>query len=393
MILASLPLQAAQQPDITAEAALLMDYYSGEILFQLEAEKRRAPASTTKVMTAILALEYGRLEEEVTISSQAARVSGSSIWLSEGEVLTLEQLIWGLLLNSGNDAAHAIAEHLAGSVEDFALMMNEKARELGAYNTSFKNPHGLPQEGHLTTALDLALITRYAMSNELFCQMVNTRHYRIPWPGHEWDRFLHNSNKLLENYEPAIGVKTGWTTAAGRCLISAALRGDRRLIAVTLHSNRLYQDHIELLEYGFQNFQTRRLVAAGMRAGEMIIPGSREGLSLLAAHDFYLTLNSGHEKRVTRVLRWREDLSPSLKRGQPVAWMEIQVDGVQVGRVPLLAATDYSPSLIRYLWQRLWGQLFIFELTEVCLFGEDFTSERKTTEGNGQGRSSLQAQL
>ena len=203
---------AAEPPQVTARAAVVLDQATGRILFSKNAYEQLPMASTTKIMTAVLAIESGRLSETVTVSEQAALVEGSSVELEAGEEKTLEELLYGLILRSGNDAAVAIAEFLAGSVEEFAERMTERAHQLGAVHTKFMNPHGLDHEEHYTTAYDLALIAAHAMTLPKFREVAATAEKKISWPGRPYDRILRNQNKLLTMYEGAEGIKTGWTT-------------------------------------------------------------------------------------------------------------------------------------------------------------------------------------
>ena len=197
------------QGETSAKAACVMEMETGRVLFEYNARARLPMASTTKVMTALLAIENGDLSSEVTCSSNAFGVPGTSIYLAEGETLTLEQMLYGLMLASGNDAAVAIAEHIGGSVPQFVRMMNARAAELGAAGTHFSNPNGLPDDTHVTTAYDLARIARAAMGNEAFRRIVSTRSAQIPWAGRTYSRQLRNKNRLLETYPGATGVKTG----------------------------------------------------------------------------------------------------------------------------------------------------------------------------------------
>jgi len=194
---------------ISAKSAVLIDGASGRVLYEHNAYEKLPMASTTKIMTGLLACESGKLEKTVKASPFASGTEGSSLWLKIGEKLTLEELTYGLMLKSGNDAAVAIAEYLGGSIDAFALLMNKRAREIGAVNTNFVNPHGLDAEGHYTTAYDLALIARKAMKNDTFRKIVSTKTYSIPMEGEKWDRALKNHNKLLWRYEGCIGIKTG----------------------------------------------------------------------------------------------------------------------------------------------------------------------------------------
>lgn len=194
---------------ISAQSSVLIDGTSGRVLYEHNAYEKLPMASTTKIMTGLLACESGKLDETVKASPFASGTEGSSLWLKVGEKLTLEELTYGLMLKSGNDAAVAIAEYLGGSVDAFTLLMNKRGREIGAKNTNFMNPHGLDAEGHYTTAYDLALIAREAMKNKKFSEIVSTKTYSIPMEGEKWNRALKNHNKLLWQYEGCNGVKTG----------------------------------------------------------------------------------------------------------------------------------------------------------------------------------------
>ena len=245
------PLAEPSAPSVSAHSAVLIDAEYGTVLYAKDADTKHPMASTTKVMTALVALEQMAPDTQICISPEAIGTEGSSIYLVEGEQLTLEQLLYALLLESANDAAVAIAVGVAGSVEQFAELMNRKAADLGLTDTQFQNPHGLDAEGHYTTAYELALIARAALQNELILKMVSTRKTTIPHGGIDGVRLLVNHNKMLRLYEGSIGVKTGYTKKSGRCLISAAERDGVRLIAVTLNASDDWNDHTALLDYGF----------------------------------------------------------------------------------------------------------------------------------------------
>lgn len=247
----------------SALSAILIEAETGRVLYENNAHAPLPMASTTKIMTALLALERGRLEDMVTASRNAFGVPGTSIYLSEGEQLTLEEMLYGLMLSSGNDAAVAIAEHIGGSVENFCRMMTQRAESLNCENTVFQTPHGLPCENHHTTARDLALIAREAMKNETFRQIVSTQRASIPWEGHAYHRILNNKNRLLSSYPGALGVKTGYTKAAGRCLVFAAEREGMRLIGVVLNAPNWFEDAAEILDNGFKNWQMVTLLSEG----------------------------------------------------------------------------------------------------------------------------------
>lgn len=272
--------QVPPPPRLSARAAILMDWQTGQVLHAREALTRRPPASTTKILTALIALERGRLSDRVTISRRAAATPGSSMSLRAGEVYTLHDLLRGLLLRSGNDAAVAIAEHIAGSVEAFAALMNERARELGARQSRFLNPHGLHQPGHYSTAYDLAVITRHALAHPVFAELVRQREALVGEGAGA--RVLSNTNRLLWHLPGADGVKTGTTSAAGECLVASATRPDpetgveQKLIAVVLDADARWEDSAQLLNWGFEHFRLVPLAQPGDGLWEVPVRGGRE---------------------------------------------------------------------------------------------------------------------
>ena len=253
-------------PAVSAQGAILIDTKSGDTIFEINPRKRLPMASTTKIMTAIVAIESEfPLDQIIRITNEMTGAEGSSIYLYENEMFTLYDLIYALLLNSANDAAEAIAISVGGSIEKFADMMNEKVRELNLKDTNFINPHGLDGEMHYTTAYDLAKITAHALENEVFAEISGTQN-KIIYPKNSdgsnnqaGARYLRNHNKMLRIYKDAIGVKTGFTKRSGRCLVSAAERNDVRLVAVTLNASDDWNDHAEMLNYGFDNYQNIEL--------------------------------------------------------------------------------------------------------------------------------------
>ena len=251
------------KPVADAKSAILISADSGDIIYELNPHQRLPMASTTKIMTAIVAIESGvPLDKIIKITKQMTGAEGTSIYLYENERFTLLDLIYALLLNSANDAAEAIAIGVAGSIEKFAVMMNEKVRELNLKDTNFTNPHGLDNDMHYTSAYDLAKIAAYSLENETFYKIASEQ-TRIIYPKNEdgtdskaGARYLRNHNKMLRLYKDAIGVKTGFTKRSGRCLVSAAERNGTRLVAVTLSASNDWNDHIEMLNYGFANYHS-----------------------------------------------------------------------------------------------------------------------------------------
>ncbi|WP_254450400.1 D-alanyl-D-alanine carboxypeptidase family protein [Cohnella herbarum] len=262
----SVSANGGQLPAIRGEAAILIDARTGAVVYDNNGDKRMYPASITKIVTGILALEDSNLADIVKVSKEARNEEGTRVFLAEGEEVPMEKLVYGLLVNSGNDAATAIAEHMDGSKEQFANRMNAFVKEkLGLTQTNFTNPHGLPDSNHYTTARDMAIIAKYAMENETFRTIVSTRNK--PWVGKEWVSELVNHNKLLSSYEGATGIKNGYTNASGFTLVSSAQRGDTELIGVILKSSssdEIYSDMAALLDYGFERVETIKIMDEGV---------------------------------------------------------------------------------------------------------------------------------
>ena len=248
-------------PNLTATSAIVIEAKTGRILYQREADKKMFPASTTKMMTLIMALEYGKLDEIVTVSNNAAGTEGSSLYLEAGEKMPLGELLYGMMMLSGNDSAVAIGEHVDGNAGTFATHMTNRAKELGAENTNFVNPNGLPDDNHYTTAHDLAILTAHGYTLDKFEDIVSSKEKTFQWV-HDPNHLLRNENQMLWLYEGGNGVKTGYTKAAGRCLVSSSKRNGVHLIAVVLDSIYLWNDSIMLLDYGFSQVESGTIVKA-----------------------------------------------------------------------------------------------------------------------------------
>lgn len=328
----------AASPDglnIMADSAILVDAQTGQILYAKNPHVRRPIASTTKIMTALLALEISDLKRVITVSPRAAREEGSSLHLGAGEKLTLEQLLYGALIRSGNDACVAIAEGVAGSEAAFVGLMNNKAQWMGARHTTFKNTNGMPAQGHLSTAYDLALITRHAFLNKNFNKIVSTRTKEIPGPGAK-ARVLSNTNKMLWGYEGSDGVKTGTTAAAGRCLVASATRSGQRLISVVLHSDDRYSDSIALLNYGFNNFEKKMVLSRGEKAKMVgILEGQVLETPAFPLRDVQVLVPAKRPGAVKTIITLPENLKAPVKAGAPVGTILAVVDGNKVAEVPL----------------------------------------------------------
>ena len=251
---------------VSARSAVLMDERTGRVIFDVNAHEKSRIASITKIMTAILAIESGKLDETVTISQNAFGTEGSSLFLKEGEKIKLEDLVYGLMLRSGNDAAIAIAEKVGGSVDGFVWLMNQKAEEIGMKDTHFSNPHGLDNtKDHYSTAYDMALLTRYAMQNETYKKIAGTKVHRAPNLTENWDYVWRNKNKLLTQlYEYCTGGKTGYTKLAKRTLVSTATKNEHDLIAVTINAPDDWNDHIKMFESAFDAYKPITILAKGV---------------------------------------------------------------------------------------------------------------------------------
>ncbi len=335
---------------LSAQKAVLLDAATGRVLFAKQCESQSLIASTTKIMTALVVCEQCNVLDRVRIPKEAVGVEGSSMYLREGEVLTVQELLYGLMLRSGNDAAVALAIYCGGTVEGFAQLMNDKARALGLENTHFENPHGLDSPAHYSTALDLAKLAAYAMENPIFAKTVSTKSVTCG------ERVLQNHNKLLWRVEGADGVKTGYTKAAGRILVSSAKRNGRRLIAVTINAPQDWADHADLLEKGFADFRMRRLVTAGQILGSVEVAGSQlREVPLVAAEDFDFCLASGES--VTLELPGAGFAYAPVVRGQNAGAAHVCIDGSSVGTVRLVygETAEQLPEEKVPFWKKLLG--------------------------------------
>lgn len=323
--------------ELSATRAVLYEPVSGRVLLEKNKDEKCGMASTTKILTAITALEYGNLNDVVTVSKKAADVEGSSVWLEQGEKQTMENLLYGLMLSSGNDAAIAIAEHISGSTEKFALLMNETAKKAGALNSSFKNPNGLDQDEHYTTAYDLAKITAYAMKNEKFCEIVSTKTKTIPWEGHPWDRTLKNHNKLLNLYQGANGVKTGFTKKCGRCLVSSAQRNGVSLIAVTLKAPDDWNDHIKMLDYGFSVLKNKCVLKGKEAVSEAYVKnGEKNSVDALAKQDINIPVLL--DDIIETKVNLKAEITAPVKKDEVIGYAEIFLNKEKICEVELIAS-------------------------------------------------------
>ena len=342
-----LPVKALAAADNSAEALILYEPRTGTVLREKQADKSMLIASTTKIMTALLVVEHCALQETVTITEAMCGAEGSSLYLTEGQRFTVEELLYGLMLASANDAAEALAIHTAGSIEAFAAMMNEKAASLGMANTHYANPHGLddPAGQHYSSARDLAFLTAAAMENPLFCRFFSAREFEIH------GTVIENHNKLLASYDGCLGGKTGYTRAAGRTLVSCAERNGLRLICVTLSDPDDWNDHRALFDAAFADYRFLTFPETGWKSVPAI-SSTVPDIPLRCSVPYALVRN-GKEAQV-HVSLPRFVFAP-VNRGDALGSLVVAVRGKVVVRADILAAADAPVDLSQRMrpWERL----------------------------------------
>ena len=322
---------------VSAEHAILIDANSGRVLYEKRADERSLIASTTKIMTALVVCEQCNMNDRVEIMPEAVGIEGSSMYLQAGEVLTVQELLYGMMLHSGNDAAVALAIYCGGPVADFAELMNDEARRLGLENSHFENPNGLDSPAHYSTARDLAKLTAYAMENETFAQTVGTKSITVG------DRYLTNHNKLLWRYNNAEGVKTGYTKAAGRILVSSAKQDGRRLIAVSINAPDDWNDHERLLSWGFEQYTERTIVTAGSSVGTLEVYGTGATLvPVVAEQDFVFPLAEGEKPEF--FIPGTGFVYGPVEAGASAGTAYVMLNGRPIGKIPLLWGAGVAAS-------------------------------------------------
>ena len=333
-------------PYVTAHSAILIDAQTGDVLYERDAHKKRPIASTTKILTAILAIELADLDEITVVSEKADRVGESSLYLNKGEKIKLGELLEGALLRSGNDACVAIAEQTAGSLDEFIQLMNKKAIALGAYNSNFVNPHGLPANNHYSTAYDLALIARYAMENPVFSEIVAQKYSVVSFEEPSRSESIKNTNKLLWNYPLADGIKTGTTNAAGKCLVASASNEGRRLICVVLNAPDRFGDAQRLLQWGLNNSEIVQLGEKGDQIANYISSGLK--VPAVLAEDAKICIEKDKVQAIKAKIQLKQSLYPPIKAGDVLGDYHILLDGKIVKTIPLLAEHDSLGSIINF---------------------------------------------
>ncbi len=353
-----LPVSArGEELAVSARSAVLLSGESGAVLWEKNARERLPMASTTKIMTALLTLEEAERagDPAVDITEEMAAVEGSSMGLQAGDRLTLTNLAAGMLLASGNDAANGAALFLDGSQEGFARRMNSRAEEIGMKDTHFVTPSGLDAEGHFSTAYDLALLAREALENEAFAKLAASPRCEVTFIEPAHTATYENHNKLLGLYEGCVGVKTGYTKKAGRCLVSAARREGVTLIAVTLDAPDDWDDHTALLDYGFSQLEQARLDGSACVVLLPVVGGGADAVEVHGVQGDTFTLPAGDSGRVTVRVMVPRFLYAPVEAGEQVGELQYCLGGRELARVPLVAAAEVPRQEKQPgFWERLW---------------------------------------
>ena len=328
---------------VTAKSFCVMNSVTGEIVTEKNSNEKLPMASTTKIITLLVALENSKPEDVVTVSREAVLEEGSSAYLKPGAKITMRDVCYGLMLNSGNDAAIAIAEHISGGAEKFAELMNETAKKIGVNNTHFVNPNGLHDDAHYTTASDLARLTRYALKNDTFREIVSSRMYTssmlMPDGTTENVEYI-NHNRLLKELDGCIGVKTGFTKTAGRCLVSAINRNGAEYIIVTLNDSDDWNTHKELCENTFESGNERKIIKNGECIKHAV--NGKEECRLVTADSFYV-FTHGNKNNFELIKHLPKTIDFPLNKGEKAGYIEIKNNGETIGIVDVVAEKDFNP--------------------------------------------------
>lgn len=340
-LLLPLPVRAETEalPEVSAEACVLIEGATGRVLYEKNAYEKRSMASTTKIMTTLLTLESGGLDTQFPVNNEAIHVEGSSMGLQENDVVTKRALCYGMLLPSGNDAANAAAVAVAGSIPEFAKLMNARAKEIGMTRTCFVTPSGLEGEGHGASAFDMALLAREALQNEDFRSICCQTEARVCFGNPPFERTLYNTNKLLTMYDGVIGVKTGFTDEAGRCLVSACEQNGVLLICVTLHASDDWNDHKKLYDFGFSGI-TQTELPVPEQLCQRLAGGVQEQVSLQPAEAVTIGAENGVPDGITTRILLPPFAYAPVAAGDALGTLEYYFQDRRIAAVPLVAAED-----------------------------------------------------
>lgn len=358
-----IPVFKASAVGTSAKAAVLINGDTGEIIYSHNPDKRLPMASTTKIMTALLLCENGELSREITVTPEMLRVEGSSMGLLGGDKVTLHDLLYGMMLASGNDAANVTAYILGGTVDGFVKMMNDKAAELGLKNTHFDTPSGLDGESHYTTAYDLSLLARYALQNEDFSKAAASKSATLCYGNPPYKRTLTNHNRLLKTFSGAVGVKTGFTKKSGRCLVTAAKRDGKFVIAVTLNDPNDWQDHTALLQYGLNQVKLTEIKPERQSVSIPVIGGTQQSITISIPS---ATFSSLENEQITSQINLPEFVYAPVSKGEKIGSVVYSKGDTVVKQTELLSDNkitakpskrsflqDFAENL-RYIFLGIW---------------------------------------
>ena len=339
--------------DTSAKAAILINADTGEVIYEHNADERLPMASTTKIMTALLLCEMGDLNKEITVTAEMVRVEGSSMGLLAGDKVTLHDLLYGMMLASGNDAANVTAYVLGGTVDGFVKLMNQKAEEIGMNNTNFVTPSGLDADEHYSTARDMALLARYALRNEEFSKAVSAEKATLNYGNPPYKRTLTNHNKLLKSYEYAIGVKTGFTKKSGRCLVSAAECDGKKVIAVTLKDPNDWDDHINMIDYGLSAIKTTEIVADKDEYEIPVISGDEASVKVKIEPYSVSTLDDAD---FTCEVQLPKFLYAPIKEGEQIGNVVYRKNETVIDTVPLFSEIEIESETVKKDFASVWAE-------------------------------------
>jgi serine-type D-Ala-D-Ala carboxypeptidase (penicillin-binding protein 5/6) len=371
---------AATNPNVGAESSILVDATTGQVLYEKNDHAKRPIASTTKIMTAILVIEHAKLDDVVIASKRASMEPFTSLHLVPGEKMKVHDLLEALLIRSANDTAVALAEHVGGSVEHFADMMNAKAKEIGANETHFITPNGLYVPGHYSTAYDLAIMARYAMRYPIFNEIIAMRRTRIERSINTQDVLVRTSSKFMKNYEGADGVKSGYIKQAGHCFVGSATRGGWRLLSVVLKSPNSAVDTESLMNYGFGNFERIVLSSPYKPVDKVAINGGKSRLDIVPALQLHAIVRRGESSLARSTTQINDKLYAPIRKGEKVGTMTAYVGDKAVAIVDL----DAAESVDQTIASRTWPWVRAMMLAAMISIG--VAGGRAASKSNGLGR-------
>lgn len=333
---------AAPPPSVSAETAIVIEAETGKVIYEKKADQKAYPASITKILTALLAVESGEMEDKVKISANAAGVEGSSIYLEQGEVIPLKDLVYGLMLRSGNDAAIAIAEKVGGTKDGFVDLMNTRAQEIGAVNTHFMNPNGLHDDDHYTTARDMALISREAMKNSAFKEVAKAKSWNTD-RGEGKYNYFYNKNKVVYQYEGGTGIKIGYTKTAGRTLVASSARDGMELICVVLNAPDWFNDTYCLMDYGYAQYE-KAIVAQGEKPlkAVKVIDGDKDHVFIGPRDNVTCPVKKGEPGNIAIEYVMDTAVNAPVNRWDQAGELKVYLDEEYLYTVPLYYLEDIA---------------------------------------------------